>query len=222
MNIPKNLQKLKESIPEDVKIVLVTKTRTTGEIMEAYNAGHRLFGENKVQELLQKKDHLPEDIEWHMVGHLQSNKVKYIAPFIGFIHGVDSLKLLKVINKEAVKNSRVIDCLLQIHIAREETKFGMSQEEVFQMLDSPQTADLQNIRLRGLMGMATFTDKSQQIREEFEQLADLSSRIRQGYMTLLPHFGELSMGMSSDYDIAIEKGSTMIRVGSVVFGERTY
>ncbi len=222
MGIRENLYSLLEKLPDNVKLVAVTKTRSEAEILDAYGTGHRLFGENKVQELMNKRDNLPSDIQWHMVGHLQSNKVKYIAPYISLIHGVDSLKLLKVINKEGVKNNRVIDCLLQIHIAEEETKFGMSEQEVHELLNSSFTQEMENARLCGLMGMATFTDNREQIRKEFRQLSGLFRKLKDEYFKDEPGFCELSMGMSSDYDIALEEGSTLIRVGSVIFGERMY
>ncbi len=220
MGIKDNLNKLLEKLPENVTLVAVTKTRSESEVMEAFNAGHRIFGENRVQELFDKKENLPEDIQWHMVGHLQSNKVKYIAPFVSLIHGVDSLKLLKVINKEGRKNNRVIDCLLQIHIAEEETKFGMSEEEVVNVFHSPAVKDLENVRICGLMGMATFTDNRKQVRKEFSRLAGLFGKLKDKFSGEFPSFSELSMGMSSDYDIAMEEGSTMIRVGTEIFGER--
>lgn len=220
MGIKDNLNKLLDKLPENVTLVAVTKTRSESEIMEAFNSGHRIFGENRVQELVDKKENLPEEIQWHMVGHLQSNKVKYIAPFVKLIHGVDSLKLLKVINKEGRKNNRIIDCLLQIHIAEEETKFGLSEEEVVNIFSSPEIKKMGNISICGLMGMATFTDNREQIRKEFRQLAGLFGKLKDEFSEKLPCFGELSMGMSSDYDIAIEEGSTMIRVGTEIFGER--
>ncbi len=203
-----------------MKIVAVTKTRTTDEIMDIYSLGHKLMGENKVQEMTAKTEALPEDIEWHMVGHLQSNKVKYIAPFVSLIHSVDSVKILKTINKEAIKNNRVIDCLLQIHIAKEESKFGFSQEEVFDFLNEFSLEDFPGIRVRGLMGMATFTGDKDTVRSEFRSLAGLFNRLAESFFHESDSFNELSMGMSGDYRIAVEEGSTMVRIGSLIFGER--
>ena len=211
---------LKKSIPEHVKLVAVSKTKPPPEILEVYVCGQRLFGENKVQELLSKKDYLPNDICWHMIGHLQSNKVKYIAPFIAMIHAVDSLKLLKTIDKEARKNDRVIPCLLQIYIAEEETKFGMSEEELFSLLNDHSLADLNNIQIAGLMGMASFTDDADKISKEFTYLKNLFDRVREMHFSGDPGFCELSMGMSDDFMLGIEHGSTMVRIGSAIFGER--
>ena len=218
MNITKNLQQIKASIPEHVTLVAVSKTKPNEAISEAYQAGQRVFGENKVQELTEKYESLPKDIEWHMIGHLQSNKVKYIAPFVSLIHGVDSFKLLKEINKRAAQNERVINCLLQIHIAEEDTKFGFDEKEVIELIKSEAFQDLKNIKIVGLMGMATFTDDENQIRKEFKSLKNLFDKLQ-----ISNHqFQILSMGMSGDYQIAIEEGSTMIRVGSSIFGERNY
>lgn len=218
MNITKNLQQIKASIPEHVTLVAVSKTKPNEAISEAYQAGQRVFGENKVQELTEKYESLPKDIEWHMIGHLQSNKVKYIAPFVSLIHGVDSFKLLKEINKRAAQNERVINCLLQIHIAEEDTKFGFDEKEVIELIKSETFQDLRNIKIVGLMGMATFTDDKNQIRKEFKSLKKLFDKLQ-----ISNHqFQILSMGMSGDYQIAIEEGSTMIRVGSSIFGERNY
>ena len=218
MNITKNLQQIKASIPEHVTLVAVSKTKPNEAISEAYQAGQRVFGENKVQELTEKYESLPKDIEWHMIGHLQSNKVKYIAPFVSLIHGVDSFKLLKEINKRAAQNERVINCLLQIHIAEEDTKFGFDEKEVIELIKSEAFQHLKNIKVVGLMGMATFTDDENQIRKEFKSLKNLFDKLQ-----ISNHqFQILSMGMSGDYQIAIEEGSTMIRVGSSIFGERNY
>lgn len=218
MNITKNLQQIKASIPEHVTLVAVSKTKPNEAISEAYQAGQRVFGENKVQELTEKYESLPKDIEWHMIGHLQSNKVKYIAPFVSLIHGVDSFKLLKEINKRAAQNERVINCLLQIHIAEEDTKFGFDEKEVIELIKSEAFQHLKNIKVVGLMGMATFTDDENQIRKEFKSLKKLFDKLQ-----ISNHqFQILSMGMSGDYQIAIEEGSTMIRVGSSIFGERNY
>lgn len=218
MNITANLQQIKASIPEHVTLVAVSKTKSNEAILEAYQTGQRIFGENKVQELTEKYESLPKDIEWHMIGHLQSNKVKYIAPFVSLIHGVDSFKLLKEINKRAAQNERVINCLLQIHIAEEDTKFGFDEKEVIELIKSEAFQHLKNIKVVGLMGMATFTDDENQIRKEFKSLKKLFDKLQ-----ISNHqFQILSMGMSGDYQIAIEEGSTMIRVGSSIFGERNY
>lgn len=218
MNITANLQQIKASIPEHVTLVAVSKTKSNEAILEAYQTGQRIFGENKVQELTEKYESLPKDIEWHMIGHLQSNKVKYIAPFVSLIHGVDSFKLLKEINKRAAQNERVINCLLQIHIAEEDTKFGFDEKEVIELIKSETFQDLKNIKIVGLMGMATFTENENQIRKEFKSLKKLFDKLQ-----ISNHqFQILSMGMSGDYQIAIEEGSTMIRVGSSIFGERNY
>lgn len=218
MNITANLQQIKASIPEHVTLVAVSKTKSNEAILEAYQTGQRIFGENKVQELTEKYESLPKDIEWHMIGHLQSNKVKYIAPFVSLIHGVDSFKLLKEINKRAAQNERVINCLLQIHIAEEDTKFGFDEKEVIELIKSEAFQHLKNIKVVGLMGMATFTDDENQIRKEFKSLKKLFDKLQ-----ISNHqFQILSMGMSGDYQLAIEEGSTMIRVGSSIFGERNY
>ncbi|MBQ21479.1 MAG: YggS family pyridoxal phosphate-dependent enzyme [Flavobacteriales bacterium] len=225
MNITKNLQQIKASIPEHVTLVAVSKTKSNEAILEAYQTGQRIFGENKVQELTEKYESLPKDIEWHMIGHLQSNKVKYIAPFVSLIHGVDSFKLLKEINKRAAQNERVINCLLQIHIAEEDTKFGFDEKEVIELIKSEAFQDLKNIKIVGLMGMATFTDDENQIRKEFKGLKNLFDKLltlsTQGTLSTFK-LSTLSMGMSGDYQLAIEEGSTMIRVGSSIFGERNY
>ena len=220
MNIKNNLNNLRQNLPSGCRLIAVTKTKPVEKIMEAYQEGHRLFGENKVQELVPKYEALPKDIEWHMIGHLQSNKVKYIASFVGMIHSVDSIKLLEEINKQALRATRRIDCLLQVHIAEEESKFGFSAEEVIHFTESAGTALLKNVKVSGLMGMATLTEDSEQIRREFKGLKSLFEKIKS---TALPdniEMKELSMGMSGDYNIAIEEGSTLIRVGSAIFGER--
>jgi pyridoxal phosphate enzyme (YggS family) len=217
MNIAENIDKIKKEIPQGVDLVAVTKTRTSEEIMEAYKAGQRIFGENRVLEMLDKYRELPQDIEWHMIGHLQTNKVKYIAPFVSLIHSVDSLKLLKRINNEAAKKSRVIDCLLEIKIAREESKYGLAPPAANSILDSAEYRALDNIRIRGLMGMASNTHDTDHIRREFRGLKEYFSRIKESYFKSDDGFSELSMGMSGDYKIAIEEGSTMIRVGSRIF-----
>ncbi|MDT8411178.1 MAG: YggS family pyridoxal phosphate-dependent enzyme [Vicingaceae bacterium] len=218
MNITENLQQIKASIPEHVTLVAVSKTKSNEAILEAYQTGQRIFGENKVQELTEKYESLPKDIEWHMIGHLQSNKVKYITPFVSLIHGVDSFKLLKEINKRAAQNERVINCLLQIHIAEEDTKFGFDEKEVIELIKSEAFQHLKNIKVVGLMGMATFTDDKNQIRKEFKTLKNLFDK----FQISNHQFQILSIGMSGDYQIAIEEGSTMIRVGSSIFGERNY
>jgi PLP dependent protein len=200
--------------------VAVSKTRPVSDILEAYNAGQRCFGENRVQEILTKKDHLPSDIEWHLIGHLQSNKVRSIVPFISLIHSVDSMKLLSVINSEALKVNRVLDVLIQVHIAMEETKFGFSREEIENMLDSSEFTDLKNIRICGLMGMATFTTDNDQVRLEFRSLYKLFCELKKRYFNTAEQFREISMGMSGDYKIAAEEGSTIVRVGSLIFGDR--
>ncbi|MEI6050688.1 MAG: YggS family pyridoxal phosphate-dependent enzyme, partial [Bacteroidota bacterium] len=185
-----------------------------------YNSGQRCFGENRVQELLSKKNLLPADIEWHLIGHLQSNKVKYIVPFISMIQSVDSYKLLTTINSEALKINRVTDCLLQIHIASEETKFGFSMEEMVEMAESQEFINMKYVRIRGVMGMATFTSDTFQVSNEFGYLADCFNSLKYRYFAKSPHFKEISMGMSGDYEIAINKGSTILRIGSIIFGER--
>jgi pyridoxal phosphate enzyme (YggS family) len=219
-DIAGNIISLKQQIPSYVKLVAVSKTRSSAEILEVYNTGHRIFGENRVQELLSKKDKLPSDIEWHLIGHLQSNKVKYIASFISLIHSVDTFKLLKVINSEAQKINRLVDCLLQFHIASEVTKFGFSMSEVTEMIESEEFLQMKSVRIRGLMGMATFTDNITIVRKEFRYLADCFKILKNKYFSDIPSFTEISMGMSGDYTIAIEEGSTIIRIGSIIFGER--
>lgn len=222
MDIGKNISELKASLPEGVRLVAVSKTKPNEDILEAYHAGHRIFGENKIQDLTRKYEELPKDIEWHFIGHPQTNKVKYIAPFISLIHGVDSLKLLKVIDKEGRKNNRVIRCLLQFHIAREETKFGLSEQEATEILESDGFAELKNVEIVGVMGMATYTDDEDQIRNEFRVLKNIFNSLKNRYFSDSESFSEISMGMSDDYPIAIEEGSTMIRVGSKIFGARNY
>jgi pyridoxal phosphate enzyme (YggS family) len=220
MDIAENLQKIRKSIPEGISIVVVTKTQPVDKIMRLYGIDQRLFGENRVQELVSKYERLPKDIEWHMVGHLQSNKVKYIAPFISLIHSVDSIDLLSVINKEAKKYSRVIPCLLQIKIAREETKFGLSVQDAGYLLGNDQLTEFSNIRIIGLMGMATFTHDYGLIRKEFKKLHSIFITFQKKYFSNSSDFKELSMGMSQDYQIAIEEGATYIRIGTSIFGER--
>jgi PLP dependent protein len=220
MDISGNIRRIKDELPGNVKLVVISKTRTLNEIMEVYSAGHKILGENKVQELIRKHEQLPGDIEWHMVGHLQTNKVKYIAPFVSLIHSVDSLKLLNVINKEAVKFKRIIDCLLQVHIAMEESKFGFSGEEIQDLFSMHRPENFPGVRIRGLMGMATFTDNRDLIRTEFRFLAGLFAKLRGSVFRNTGNFDELSMGMSDDYHIAKEEGTTIVRIGSLIFGER--
>lgn len=223
MDIRNNLQAIENELKgTSCKLIAVSKTKPISLLMEAYEAGCRRFGENKVQEMTEKAEQMPQDIQWHMIGHLQSNKVKYIAPFVHLIHSVDSLKLLQEINKQAFKNNRIIDCLLQIHIAEEETKFGMDKEEVEALLSSEEFKALQNIRIKGLMGMATFTDNQEQVRKEFRSLKQLFDQLKSKYQSAGIDWQEISMGMSGDYKIAIEEGSTLIRVGSSIFGSRQY
>jgi PLP dependent protein len=219
-DIAANIISLKRSLPYSVRLVAVSKTRPVSDILDAYNAGQRCFGENRVQEILSKKDHLPADIEWHLIGHLQSNKVRSVVPFISLIHSVDSMKLLTVINSEALKINRVVDVLMQVHIAMEETKFGFSKAEIEDMLGSPDFVYLKNIRICGVMGMATFTSDTDQVRREFRSLYALYSDLKKRYFNSAEQFSEISMGMSGDYKIAAEEGSTMVRVGSLIFGER--
>lgn len=220
--IAEALLKLRNEIPEGVTLVAVSKTKPVSAILEAYQAGQRIFGENKVQELCEKYEQLPADIEWHLIGHLQSNKVKYIAPFVSLIHAVDSLKLLGEINKQALKNNRIISCLLQFHIAQEDTKFGLSLDEAIELIQSETFGSFQNIRITGVMGMATFTDNTKQIREEFRTLRHIFDELQARFFSKHTDFCIRSMGMSGDYREAIEEGSTLIRVGSSIFGERNY
>ncbi|HET6226202.1 MAG TPA: YggS family pyridoxal phosphate-dependent enzyme [Bacteroidia bacterium] len=219
MAIKDNLLKITSTLPSTVTLVAVTKTHPVQKLEELYQAGHNVFGENKVQEMVEKYEALPKDIQWHLIGHLQTNKVKFIAPFVHLIHSVDSLKLLQEINKQAQKNNRVIDCLLQVYIAKEETKFGLDMSEVEQLLASGSINELKNIRIRGLMGMASNTSNTAQIAAEFKSLADFFHQHKTTATNNLK-FEVLSMGMSSDYEIAIRNGSTLIRVGSLIFGNR--
>ncbi len=222
MGIVENLHGLTNQIPVHVTLVAVSKTKPDHMILEAYQAGHRDFGENKVQDLAAKQERLPADIRWHMIGHLQSNKVKYLAPFVHLIHGVDSPKLLSVINKEALKNHRDIDCLIQVHIAMEDTKFGFSRNEVLELLQSEIFGEMANVRIRGVMGMATYTDNSDQIREEFRFLKRIFDELKTSVFSHIEYFDQLSFGMSGDYKLAIEEGSNMVRIGSLIFGPRNY
>ena len=221
MNITKQLINIKSEIPEHVTLVAVSKTKPVQDILEAYNAGQRIFGENKIQEMTEKYEQLPKDIEWHMIGNVQRNKVKYMASFVSLIHGVDNFKLLKEINKQGEKHNRVIDCLFQLKIAEEDTKFGMTQQEITTILNSKEFSELKNIMIIGLMGMATFTDNQDQIKQEFSYLKAVFNNLK------APQFENcnlktISMGMSGDYQLAINCGSTMIRVGSSIFGHRNY
>lgn len=222
MNIAGNLNAIAKNLPANVRLVAVSKTKPIEDILEAYNSGHKIFGENKVQDLVEKYEKLPKDIEWHFIGHPQTNKVKYIAPFVHLIHGVDSLKLLKVIDKEAKRNKRQIACLLQFHIAEEDTKFGLTIVEAREILDSKEFKTFENIIIAGVMGMATYTDNVGQIRNEFKTLKTIFNTLKIEYFSAKENFSQISMGMSDDYQIAIEEGSTMIRVGSKIFGERNY
>ena len=223
MSISNNLTQIKSQLPANVTLVAVSKTKPVADLMEAYDAGQRIFGENKIQEMTDKWEVMPKDIEWHMIGHVQTNKVKYMAPYVSLIHGVDSLKLLQEINKQAAKNNRVIDCLLQIYIAEEESKFGLDEQELDEILNEIQhnKENYKNIRIVGLMGMATFTENQNQIEKEFKHLKTIFDK----YKTLNTEhcqLNTLSMGMSGDYQLAISCGSTMVRIGSSIFGSRNY
>lgn len=221
-SVSQNLQEIKNQLPENVTLVAVSKTKPHEMIMEAYESGQRIFGENKVQELVDKAESLPKDIEWHMIGHLQRNKVKYIAPFVALIHGVDSLRLLRAINKEGAKNERVIPCLLQMHIASEETKFGLDEAEIFELLESDDFKSFANVEIKGLMGMATYTDDKSKVASEFGSLKKTFDTVKEKYFSDQSGLSVLSIGMSGDYDIAIEEGSNMVRIGSSIFGVRNY
>ena len=218
MKIKQNLNNIKSQLPAHVTLVAVSKTKPVADLMEAYNAGQRIFGENKIQEMTDKWEVMPKDIEWHMIGHVQTNKVKYMAPYVSLIHGVDSLKLLQEINKQAAKNNRVIDCLLQVYIAEEESKFGLDEQELEEILKQVQNDknEFKNIRIVGLMGMATFTENKNQIEKEFKHLKTIFDK----FSIHNSQFTILSMGMSGDYQLAISFGSTMVRIGSSIFGSR--
>ncbi len=222
MSIKENLQSVKEQIADRASLVAVSKTKPNEDILEAYDAGQRIFGENKVQELAAKYEELPKDIEWHMIGHLQSNKVKYIAPFVSLLHGVDSEKLLRTINKEGRKCNRRIPCLLQIHIAEEQTKFGFSQDELLAFLSPEILLELEFVEIKGVMGMATYTNDQNQIKKEFSSLTQIFNGLKATVFKKSELFTEISMGMSGDFMLAIEEGSTMVRVGSSIFGVRNY
>nr|WP_299068804.1 YggS family pyridoxal phosphate-dependent enzyme [uncultured Allomuricauda sp.] len=218
MSIKDNLTSIKNKLPKEVTLVAVSKTKPNDTILEAYKAGQRVFGENKIQEMTQKWESLPKDIEWHMIGHVQRNKVKYMAEYVSLIHGVDSFRLLKEIDKQAKKHNRVIPCLLQMHIAEEETKFGLDSSELNHIVSSEEFKVLKNIKIIGLMGMATFTDNKLQVRKEFANLKSMFDDLKNS----LSDISVLSMGMSGDYSLAIEEGSTMVRIGSSIFGARNY
>lgn len=223
MKVGENIKQFRDLLDgTGCRLVAISKTKTIAEILEAYQAGQRIFGENKVQELLEKYENLPGDIEWHMVGHLQTNKVKYIISFISLIHSADSWKLMKEIDKQAKKYDKIIDCLLQVHIAEEETKFGFSREEILDIFENQPVEELSHIRVCGLMGMATFTENMDQVRKEFKFLKALLEELSSKFDLSNVFMEELSMGMSSDYLIALEEGSTLIRVGTAVFGDRDY
>ena len=214
------LDKFRNQLPEDIVLVAVSKTKPQELLMEAYDSGQRIFGENKVQELVDKHEKLPKDIQWHFIGHLQRNKVKYLAPFVDLIHSVESLRLLKEVNKQGLKNNRVINVLLQFHIANEDSKFGLSLEECIQLLESEEYLVMQNVKIRGVMGMATFTKDQEQVRSEFKTLKTIYDELKSSSLSSEDGFTIISMGMSGDYEIAIEEGSNMIRIGSTIFGAR--
>ena len=220
--IKENLERIKATLPEQVTLVAVSKTKPVSDLQEAYDAGQRIFGENHALEMRDKHEVLPNDIQWHFIGHLQTNKIKYIIPFVTLIHSIDSANLLEAVNKEARKHDRIVDCLLQFHIATEETKFGLDLDEVRQLLSSDAFREMHNIRICGVMGMATFTDDTEQVHNEFRNLKSIFDTLKHDYFTEQPQFKEISMGMSDDYPIAIEEGATLVRVGSKIFGARNY
>ena len=220
--IRENLIAVRKTVPSQVRIIAVSKTKPVSDLKEAYDAGQRVFGENKAQEMRDKHAVLPQDIEWHFIGHLQTNKIKYIAGYVSLIHSIDSLPLLVEVDKEAAKHDRVLDCLLQFHIATEETKFGLDMQEAEALLQSPEYKALQHVRLVGVMGMATNTDDQDMIRQEFRTLREIKERLAITYFKDHPEFKEISMGMSGDYPIAIEEGATLVRIGSAIFGARNY
>jgi len=222
MSVKENLASVLQTIPPHVKLVAVSKTMPNEAIMEAFDAGQRHFGENKAQEIIRKQQELPADIKWHFIGHLQTNKVKFIAPFVDLIESVDSLKLLREINKQGEKAERIVSCLLQFHIAEEETKFGLDLSEAKELIDAIEKEQMQNIQIKGVMGMATFTENEDQVRKEFKQLRKYFEIIKDEHFHSKDGFNEISMGMSGDYQIAIEEGSTIVRIGSSIFGERNY
>ncbi len=220
--IQENLNLVRATVPSNVTLIAVSKTKPLPDLQEAYDAGQRVFGENKALEMRDKNQELPKDIQWHFIGHLQTNKIKYIVPFVTLIHSIDSATVLEAVNKEATKKERVIDCLLQFHIAQEETKFGLDIEEAKSLLESESYKNLKNIRICGVMGMATFTDDTNQVRKEFKTLKNIFDFLKENYFKDDADFKEISMGMSDDYPIAIEEGATMVRVGSKIFGARNY
>ena len=222
MSISENLNKIKSTLPAGVRLVAVSKTKPESDIMEAYNAGHRIFGENHAQEMKQKHADLPADIEWHFIGHLQTNKIKYIIDYVKLIHSIDSANLLQAVNKEAAKHNVVVDCLLQFHIATEETKFGMNLDEARQLLESDEFRAMKNVRICGVMGIGSLTDDKDQTNREFANLKQIFDTLKADYFSANEEFKELSMGMSGDYQLAIAHGSTMVRVGSSIFGQRYY
>ena len=222
MSISENLNKIKMTLPAGVRLVAVSKTKPESDIMEAYNAGHRIFGENHAQEMKQKHADLPADIEWHFIGHLQTNKIKYIVDYVKLIHSIDSANLLQAVNKEAAKHNVVVDCLLQFHIATEETKFGMNLDEARQLLESDEFRAMQNVRICGVMGIGSLTEDKDQTNREFANLKQIFDTLKDDYFSANKEFKELSMGMSGDYQLAIAHGSTMVRVGSSIFGQRYY
>ena len=222
MTIAEQIKNITSSLPATTRLIAVSKTKPVEDIQEAYDAGQRVFGENKALEMRDKHEALPKDIEWHFIGHLQTNKIKYIIPYVSLIHSIDSLNLLKEVNKEAAKKGRRVDCLLQFHIAQEDTKFGLSYDEAEELLSSTEYKQMENIRIVGVMGMATFTDNREQVSVEFGSLRTIFDRLKQKYFSAEDWFCELSMGMSDDYSLAIEQGSTLVRVGSAIFGKRNY
>lgn len=220
--IKENLEIIRATVPEDVTLVAVSKTKPISDLQEAYDAGQRIFGENYPQEMRDKHEALPSDIQWHFIGHLQTNKIKYIIPFVTLIHSIDTANLLEAVNKEAKKHNRVVDCLLQFHIALEQTKFGLDMDEAKALLDSEAFQQMENVRICGVMGMGTFTDDMDEVRKEFKHLRSIFETLKKDYFADQPQFKEISMGMSEDYPIAIEEGATLIRVGSKIFGARIY
>jgi len=220
MSITNNLLQIKSQLPNQVTLVAVSKTKPIADLMEAYNAGQRIFGENKIQEMTDKWEQLPKDTQWHMIGHVQTNKIKYMAAYVSLIHGVDSFKLLEEINKQAIKHHRIIDCLLQVYIAEEESKFGLEEQDLIEILNSEEFKQLKNIKIVGLMGMATFTENQNQIKNEFQKLKRIFDKLQNQPTTYNLQPTTLSIGMSGDYKLAIESGSTMVRIGSSIFGTR--
>lgn len=222
MSVKDNLLKIQQSIPSNVTLIAVSKTKPAEDILEAYQAGQKVFGENKAQEMKEKYALLPKDIQWHMIGHLQENKVKYVVPFVSTIHSVDSLKILLTINKRALLCNRVVDCLFEMDISHEESKFGLSMEELISILSSEEYKQMANVRICGLMGIGSITEDREQTRKEFRTLKEMFLEIKQKFFSNSEYFSQISMGMSSDYDLAIQEGSTMVRIGSNIFGARNY